>query len=467
MSIPSAKTLDSCRRLALQRGAAPVVAASLSAAAAMEPRLSAWVSLQPVAAMNAARRLDTMAADPAGDRPLHGVPVALKDSIAQRDQVCSAGSLAYRDFIPGEDATVVARLRQAGAVVLGRCNMYELADGVTSENPHYGSVRNPWRSGFHPGGSSGGSAVSVATGTVVGSLGTDTGGSVRIPSSLCGVVGLKPSRDLVPTDGVLPLSPTLDHVGPMARTVRDLAVLLSVISGRSFHLPPSFAPGSPPRAGVLRQAVARAQPAVAGSFQGSLELLGELGWELVPVELEGFELGIKWLSAIYSPEAAAVHERVLRDRSQDLGEQVRRDLLRCTRASSEKRVQALASARRMARDLDRLLDGLDCLILPTTPRPAVRIGHPHASDYLLFTSPFNLTGHPAISLPMALSDGLPVGLQMVGRQSGDFQLLELALFVETAMGFSRRPPIHADTLPDSIAADSSGSTAPREPPVST
>ena len=294
-------SMAACSAALDELGPRVVVEASLRAAEALEPSLNAWIHLHRAAASAAAEELESQANSRRG--PLFGLPISIKDNIAERGFVCSAGSRVYGDFVPEHDATVVRRLRAAGAVILGRSNMHELADGVTSENPHYGAVHNPWRLGFHPGGSSGGSAVSLSSGTVVGSLGGDTGGSVRIPASLCGIVGLKPSRGLVPTDGVVPLTPTLDHLGPMARSVHDTSLLLSVIARHP--TPQSSSDGleaAPPRLeiGVLDASSAICDASVWELFERSLVLMRGLGWSTRAVGLEGFMSGLGLLSAIFA-----------------------------------------------------------------------------------------------------------------------------------------------------------------------
>src|SRR5277367_1313198 len=202
----------------------------------LNPKLNAYITVTSDLALAQAKKAETELFAPRGrkgysDRGLlHGIPISLKDNIYTAGVRTSAGSKILKDFIPTEDAAVVGQLKDAGAVIVGKTNMHEFAYGVTSNNPHYGAVHNPWDLSRIPGGSSGGSAAALAAGLCYGSIGTDTGGSVRVPSSLCGVVGLKPGIGRVSTDGVIPLSPTLDFVGPLARTVRDAALLFSAIS---------------------------------------------------------------------------------------------------------------------------------------------------------------------------------------------------------------------------------------------
>ena len=367
--------------------------------------------------------------------PLDGIPVAIKDNIDEKGVICAAGSAAYRDRVPSEDAEVVLRLRRAGALILGRTNMHELADGVTSENPHFGPVHNPWRMGYHPGGSSGGSAAAVAAGVVPVALGTDTGGSVRIPAALCGVVGLKPSLGLIPTGGVVPLSPTLDHLGVLARTVRDTALAFAALSGLA--LVPDWENVARARSrrkiGVLSGFAQAADEPVEGLFQHALAKLADLGFAPVPVAQEALAGAPKILSAIYAPEAAKVHAQALRERAEDFSPEVRADLARGLRLSPETIQKAHAERQRLGAGLQDALADLDFLVSPTTPHPARPLGSPDPHTYLTYTCPFNLSGHPAISVPMGWVDGLPVGLQIVAGHGQETALLSIALAFEQAL----------------------------------
>jgi aspartyl-tRNA(Asn)/glutamyl-tRNA(Gln) amidotransferase subunit A len=276
-------------RAALAAGAVDPVhltRATLVDVARTGARLNAFIAVHADAALAAAAAVRATGADAAG--PLGGVPVAIKDNFDEAGVPSAAGCRAYRDRVPAADAAAVARLRCAGAVVVGRTNMHELADGTTSENPHYGPVHNPWRHGYHPGGSSGGSAAAVAAGLVGAALGTDTGGSVRIPAALCGVVGFKPSHGLVSTGGVVPLSTTLDHVGPIARSVADAAAVLDVLVERpAGFLEACGRAAGPLRVGVLESFGQEADVGVAEAFEAALPALEAAGLRLRPLSLPG------------------------------------------------------------------------------------------------------------------------------------------------------------------------------------
>jgi len=360
----------------------------------------------------------------APDGPLRGACVAIKDNIDEAGVVGAGGCAAYFDRVPAADAAVVRRLVEAGAVIVGRTNMHELADGVTSENVHHGPVHNPARRGHHPGGSSGGSAAAVAAGIVPLALGTDTGGSVRIPAALCGVVGFKPSAGLVPDDGVMPLSTTLDHVGPLIRTVADCIAAMDVLAAAGWAVGDALPPTV--RVGVLEGFSEEPAAGVGDAFDTALLRLADIGCEPVPMAVPELAGGLRLLSAIYAPEAAAYHAEALRRAPERFGEEVRADLERGLRADPARYESALLDRADLAARIDACFDRADLLVSPTTPCPAAPIGSPGSHVYLSYTCPFNLGGHPAVSVPMGAVDGLPVGLQIVGPRGADARVLELA-----------------------------------------
>ena len=419
----------------LNRGAVrprEAVEASLEAIAAHQPLHNAFVAVHTAAARSAARDLDT--ADPLG--ALHGLPLAVKDNIDEAGTVCAAGCRAYDDRIPTADAPVVAALRAAGAVVVGRCNMNELADGATGENVHHGDVHNPARRGFRAGGSSSGSAAAVANGSVAAALGTDTGGSVRIPAALCGVVGLKPSAGLLSTEGTLPLSTSLDHVGTLTRTPLDAVALLDALVPAGLYAPQlgDRDPGPTPRIGVLEGFGDQAEAGTARCFEESLRILEQNGAQLRPISIPELSEGLGLLARIYGPEAADIHSSRLASRPDEFGAEVRRDLARGARGgAAERRLAALARRGEIRTLLGRVAADVDLLVSPTTPLPATPHGAPDPHRYLAFTCPFNLTGQPALSVPMGEVGGLPVGLQIVGRPREDLAVLRAGVAFQRAL----------------------------------
>ncbi|MBW1807500.1 MAG: amidase [Deltaproteobacteria bacterium] len=390
--------------------------------------LNAFVAVHRETALEQADRADSAAQ--AGQQPglLQGLPLALKDNIDQQGLPCSAGCAAYLDRKPDRDAEVVQKLKQAGAIIVGRTNMHELADGVTSENQHFGPVVNPHRAGYHPGGSSGGSAVAVATGCVPFALGTDTGGSVRIPASLCGVVGFKPSQGLVSLKGVVPLSTSLDHVGPLAQTVAQAAKVLSVMVGKPSEDFLTAAGQNPSglKIGVLDGFGLDPDPPVSDIFADALQVLEKMNCKLEPVKIPGLAKGLGLLANIYAPEAAGYHKIQLQKRPQDFSREIRADLQRGLDMDPRKYKKAIEAGKALAAEIDQAARDVDLLVSPTTAHPARPIGSPNPHTYLVFTCPFNLTGQPAISVPMGSVDGLPVGLQLIGKRNADATVLSLA-----------------------------------------
>jgi aspartyl-tRNA(Asn)/glutamyl-tRNA(Gln) amidotransferase subunit A len=394
--------------------------------------------------------------------PLHGVPLALKDIFVMRGVPMTAGSKVLGTLAPDYDATVVARLRAAGAIFVGTLQLYEFATGAVL-NPHYGPTHNPWQLDHTTGGSSTGSGAAVAAGIVYGSLGTDTGGSVRIPAALCGLVGLKPTYGRVSRHGVVPLSWSLDHVGPLTRTVRDTALLLSVISGHdpkdatTSRLPvPDYVAALTGRVEGLRVGVPREfffealDADVQQAVDQAVDQLAALGARVSEVAWASIRQAPA-LYAISLAEGAAAHEEWIRTRADyygaDVRERMRQGLL--VPASAYLKAQRLRAV--VVRDLERTLREVDALVTPTSPIPAPKldagpgeIGAPLGalrSTLRRLTQPFNITGSPAVSVPCGLShDGLPIGLQLIGHPFDEARLLNLAYAYEQSVPWKDRHP---------------------------
>ncbi|MDR7568736.1 MAG: amidase, partial [Armatimonadota bacterium] len=426
-----------------------VVEAALRRIEETNPVLRAFLFVDAEVALRRAREAEEAAVRGAWWGPLHGIPVALKDLIAQEGAPWTCGSPLRQGVVASEDAPVTARLRQAGAVFVGKTHLHEWAYGVSNDNPHFGPARNPWDPVRSPGGSSGGSGVALATGCVYGSVGTDTGGSIRIPAALCGVVGLKPTYGLVPTQGVYPLSWSLDHVGPMARTVDDVALLLEVLTGipwgRSARIRGL-------RVGMLRNFFEGAVDAdVARTVASAAETLRHLGAEVAEVRVEGLEAASAVATALLMVEASTGHLRTLRESPHVYGQDVRERLLVGLALGGERYVRARSVRRALIRRfLEEVFAQVDVLLTPTVPLPAPPLeeettylaGKPYNTRALLtrFTNPFNALGFPALSVPCGLVAGLPVGLQVVGRPFGEATLLRVARAYERARGPAPLPP---------------------------
>jgi aspartyl-tRNA(Asn)/glutamyl-tRNA(Gln) amidotransferase subunit A len=418
--------------------------------AAINPALNAFITLTAESALNDARAATLAVNAGAGLGPLHGCPVALKDLFDVRGVPTSAGSILCKDAIAADDAFVTRRLRAAGAILLGKLNMHEWALGVTNINPHFGATRNPHNTGYITGGSSGGAGAALAAGLCMGALGSDTGGSIRIPASLCGVVGFKPTYGRVSTRGVVPLAWSLDHVGPMGRCVDDVALLLEVISGYDPADPASSADCGPWEAdwefGAPRSAIRVGVPDAAfftdldpdteSAVRSATVALGEAGFSLRDVALPGFETSEKASAKILLAEAAAFHHEHLARHADQIGD----DVLTRLRWGTEVTGIEYANARRTQavwrRKMDVLFESVDVLVLPATPMPATPID---GSDPLQlsqghltrFTRMFNLTGNPAIVLPCgSTASGLPIGVQIVAGHRDEARLLRVARALE-------------------------------------
>ena len=377
---------------------------------------------------------------------LHGIPLSLKDLIDQGGVPTTAASRVRAGHVAREDAPVVARLRAAGAVFLGKTNLHEFAFGTTNEDSAFGPARHPLDPEYSPGGSSGGSAASVLDGMAWASIGTDTGGSVRIPASACGLVGLKPALGEIPTAGVVPLSATMDHVGPLCLTVEDAWLVFATMRGE-----PDPAPLAPRDVGGLRLAVPRPyfldllDPEVAARFEDGCARLARAGaiMEHTAIPHAG-DIAPVYLHIVLA-EAAACHAATLETRPGDYTPNVRIRLEMGRYVLAEDYLRAMRGREVLTREVDAALTGQDALLLPTLPVAATRIGaatvrlgevdEPVRNATLRLTQLFDITGHPAVTIPGGrTATGLPVGAQLVGaRDAGSARLLQAAAAVEATL----------------------------------
>jgi aspartyl-tRNA(Asn)/glutamyl-tRNA(Gln) amidotransferase subunit A len=389
--------------------------------------LKAYIDVYRDEALRAARDAE---AEISGGRyrgPMHGIPVAIKDNIYFADRVSTMGSKIHGGFVSSTNATVVDRLSEAGAVFLGKLNMHEYALGGTTDNPHYGTCRNPWDLNKSPGGSSGGSAAALASNMASAALGSDTSGSIRIPAGFCGIVGLKPTYGRVPVDGVFPLSTTLDHVGTLTRTVAQTRRLLEVLAG--VHLDAEL----PKRIGALRRQLDDPDltAGVRDRAHEAIEALGAVGFEIVDVDVPELELVDGALGAIVLREAWDVHRERYESEADGYGAGTRALLELGAQVSDDDYRAGLADKERISAAFARVFAEVPVLAGPTVAYPAPPedppFGTPAGDVEGRFTAPYNVTGSPAISLPCGLAEGtLPAGIQLAAAAGEDATLLAVA-----------------------------------------
>jgi aspartyl-tRNA(Asn)/glutamyl-tRNA(Gln) amidotransferase subunit A len=429
-----------------------LVAECIEAAEALNPRLNAFVALEAEEALAVARDLDRERASGRLRGPLHGVPLAHKDMYYRAGKVSGCGSKIRQNFVPNVTSSLVARLEAAGAVTIGRLHMSEFAMGPTGHNAHLGRCRNPWDETRITGGSSSGSGAAVAARLVFGSLGSDTGGSVRLPAAMCGVVGLKPTQHLLATDGMMGLSESLDCPGPLARSSRDIARLMEVMTGRPYE---SALDGSV--AGLVLGIPTSfywenvAEP-VEERLAEARKVLERLGVRFVDVDIPDHTDLADLADAVWTPEAAAIHLPWLRTRPGDYGDQVRARLTQGLAVSATAYLRARQLRTLM---LEAMLSGplsnCDALFVPamriTVPTNAetdVAAGtsmREVLANIAALTRPLSYLGLPGLVTPAGFApDGLPIGLQLIGRPLEEPTLLRIADAFEQETQFIRQAP---------------------------
>ena len=459
-----------------------LLAAVMSRAEMTESELHCYLNLDREGAMAAARRADRELESGEDRGPLHGIPVAVKDNMCTRGLETTCSSKILAGYRPPYDATAVARLREAGAVIVGKTNLDEFAMGSSTENSAYGPTRNPWDTGRVPGGSSGGSAAAVAAGSAIAALGSDTGGSIRQPASLCGVVGLKPTYGLVSRYGLVAFASSLDQIGPLTRTVRDAAFLLSAVAGHDPADATSYAGPVPNFAGSLDRGVEGLrlgvvkelggdgyQPDVSEATGEMLNKLAARGAEVVEVSLPLFDValsayyliapaecsanlarfdGMRYGLSIKGPTASATMGET---RAEGFGPEVIRRILLGTYALSAGYFDAFYGQAQRVRSLlqaefEEAYRKVDVLVSPTSPTTAFRLGERTQDPLTMYRSdictiPSNLSGHPAISVPIGLdSADLPIGFQVMAPALGERLMMAVAAEVERQAGFDAVAP---------------------------
>jgi aspartyl-tRNA(Asn)/glutamyl-tRNA(Gln) amidotransferase subunit A len=440
--------------------------AYLDRIATLDATLRAFITVDGDGALAAAWTLEREAAAGAWRGPLHGVPVAHKDLFLIAGLPTSCGTRTADYFVGAPPCTAVTRLVAAGAVTLGKLNMTELALGPFGDNAHHGDVQNPWRLGHVSGGSSSGSGAAVAAALAAGALGTDTGGSIRLPAACCGVVGLKPTYGRVSRAGVMPLSWSYDHVGPLVRTVRDAALLLGLIAGHDALDATSSRRAVPDYLGRLDRGVRGLRVGVAGGFYAegldatvaralaeAMAVLRELGVAVEPVAVpDPGPMVAACNNPMVRAESAAVHSRLLKERPGELQPAVRDRLAPGLTVSAQEYLQGQRLRARFTREfLEVVFSRIDVLVTPTIPEPAPALADAKAGAtadvvarmgrFSRLTRPFNALGLPALSIPCgAAADGRPLAMQLVGRPFEEEALLRLGDAYERATAWRRRRP---------------------------
>lgn len=434
-----------------------LVRAAIERTEALEPELNSYITFLPERALEVARRRDRERARGNAASPLHGIPVSLKDVFETAGIPTTAGARFLRDHEPSSDAEVTRRLDEAGCVLMGKANLNKFAGGESGENPDFGNMQNPWNRSYSPSGSSGGSAAQVATGLVALSVGSDNGGSVRNPASVCNVVGLKPTHGRISTEGMFPRAYTIDHAGTLTRTVEDAAMALRVLAG---HRPgdtttarrdvPDYVseldgPVKGLKIGVDRSLLRVAEPAVRRTFERALAQLEALEFHVLDVDLPSPEAMSPAMYLIFLCEWGAAHEPWMRERPEEYEGGARGALLipavDYLKAQRERRTFQLQFAEAMK--------SVDLLASPTYPivrrshrgLPVVAGKRLDAMDVLRFTMPYDLLGLPAISVPAGFDDDdAPIGFQLAARAFDEALVLKAARAYEQATGWNSRHP---------------------------
>lgn len=459
-------TIEQAGRLIRSRklSAVELATATLGRIADLDRKLNAFITVTGDLAMIQARRADRELARGRYRGPLHGIPVSLKDLYWTKGIRTTAGSKILADFVPTEDATATSRLAEAGAVLVGKANLHEFAIGATTENPFYGTCHNPWNLAYIPGGSSGGSAAAVAAGLGLASLGSCTGGSIRIPAAFCGIVGLKPTYGVVPRTGIVPNSSSLDHGGPMTRTAADAAIVLEAIGG-SDGRDPSAAQRRLPAARSMRRRSLRGvrigvptnyyfdvvHPEVEALVREAIAELRRLGAKIMPIQIPEVELSLDACVVVAWSECANFHRKWLLTRPKEYGADTLDYLTGALLYRATDYIQAQRVRARIRSSLAETFRRVDFVVSPTGVFPASPIGQtefklgrrtvPVLSVMARITCIANLTGEPAVSVPCGFTKaGLPVGMQVHGPAMSDMRVLQVAHAYEQVTDWSSRAP---------------------------
>lgn len=449
------KSVDELAPLIKSKSLSPVdlTESVLDYAEATQGKVNAYLAIYREEAVEAAKNAEAEIMQGNYRGMYHGIPMGIKDNFYFKNKQTTMASKIHKDFVASYDATVVEKLKEAGVIFTGKLHMHEYALSITNNNPHYGPVRNPWDLNKIPGGSSGGSGTAVAIGSSIASMGTDTAGSIRIPASACGIVGLKPTRGRVSTHGVYPLSWTQDHVGPMTKTVKDAAGLLNIVSGYDEKDPASV---DQPTEQYLDGITGDVKDLVIGvnedyffnqidsnidkSVRNRIDELVAQGAKVETVQIPALK-DAEWAGFCFSvSEASMIHHDSILERAQDFGEDIRGFLLAGASPASKEYAQALQVRNQLIADFNEVFKKVDVLISPTLPIMPNTIGEDSVdlngeqvdllSNIIRLTGPGNLTGLPALSIPCGMNGNLPVGLQIIGPAFSEKRLLNIGYAIE-------------------------------------
>jgi aspartyl-tRNA(Asn)/glutamyl-tRNA(Gln) amidotransferase subunit A len=433
-----------------------IVQSCLEAIEAYNEKLRAFISIDGDGVLKQSRKIEAQS-EKKKKGLLSGIPIAIKDLIDVAGQVTTAGSSFFRNAKPAEsDAPIVQRLREAGAIIFGKTNLHEFAWGGTSENPHFGFCRNPWNPDYSAGGSSGGSGVAIATRMAPGALGTDTLGSIRHPSSFCGIVGLKPTYGLLPTKGIFPLAYTFDHVGPMARTVADVEIIFkALVDSKAGQLlrqkrgskKISFKKSKRLQGIKIGRLTALVPKEICHEttwqqYLRAFELAEDEGAIVVDEHIPDFEVALGTGFTLTFAQASEIHYERMGKNPQGFGEDVRVLLEHGYMVSGVDYIRAQRLRAKLVEEGKRLTERVDAWIFPTTPRPAPRIGEPLDPTLSFFTAPICTLGFPSIAIPSGITqEGLPVSIQIISGPHKEILLLEIARILEERLDFPKKLPV--------------------------
>ncbi len=437
----------------------------LDHAESLNETINAYICITRESALQAAKQADQEIKSGEYKGMYHGIPMAIKDNIYVKDEVTTMASKIHGDFVSDYDATVVKKMKEAGIVLTGKLNMHEYAWGITNNSPHFGPVRNPWDLDKIPGGSSGGSGAAVAADMTVATLGTDTAGSIRIPSSSCGIVGLKPTFGRVSKYGCYPLAWTLDHIGPMTKTVKDAAGLLEVIAGYDKNDPTSIHAPTENYISKLNGGVKNLVIGINEEYyfkdvdadveklvRAAIKELESQGAKVETVEIPALQYA-EYAELVTSlSEASAIHHRDLLKRPDDFGSDIRLLFELGELFSSVDYLQAQQLRRQIKQDFAHAFEKVDVLLAPTLPVMSPNIGSDYANlngkqvdlidNFIRFMGPCNLAGLPALTVPCGFKDGLPVGLQIIGNALNESTVLNVGYaFEQTNPLKGKRPQL--------------------------